>query len=48
MSEMEPAAVLREWVAPRPKKQLHSTGEIHEALLLQAQQQHSPLPYPSP
>jgi len=45
---MEPAAVLREWVAPRPKKQLHSTGEIHEALLLQAQQQHSPLPYPSP
>ena len=40
-SEVEPPAVLREWVAPKPKKQLHSTGEIHEALLLQAQQQNS-------
>ena len=40
-SDVEPPAVLREWVAPKPKKQLHSTGEIHEALLLQAQQQNS-------
>merc|ERR1740130_2151182 len=40
-SDVEPPAVLREWVAPKPKKQLHSTGEIHEALLLQAQQQKS-------
>merc|ERR1740130_1530899 len=40
-SDVEPPAVLREWVAPKAKKQLHSTGEIHEALLLQAQQQNS-------
>ena len=39
--DVEPPSVLREWTAARPKKQLHSTGEIHDALLLQAAQQNS-------
>ena len=34
--DLEPPSVLREWTTVRPKKQLHSTGEIHDALLLQA------------
>ena len=33
--------MLREWTTPKAKKQLHSTSEIHDALLLQAAQQNS-------